>query len=93
MSEAPNYVAPAQTPEGVLFQELAGALVATLGAKRGRRLLDRLTSGLANRLTFAEAVPLHGNREAYATRRDATRDAVALYRAALPTLLASIPRE
>lgn len=79
------------TPERVLFQELTKALVQALGRKKGERLLSCLVDGLSVRADYAEAIPIRTTAD-YPASREATRQAVEVLRADLPSLIAALNR-
>lgn len=87
--------APAHTPEAVLFEAMAAALVRSLGGKKGHAFLRAMTSELAMRVNVAEAIPLRCRaRDEHGAKLEATRQAVTVYRCALPALVSACwPRD
>jgi hypothetical protein len=79
------------TPEHVLFQVQTIALLKVLGKKRAQPFLRAMADELASRQSYAEVTPLRGAKTLPA-KRDATREAVDVFRRDLPTFLAAIPR-
>lgn len=80
---------PATSPELILWRIQTAAMVGVLGPKKGQRFLRSMAELMANEESIAEITPIRG-AASYAAIREARRAAIALYRQALPTLIARL---
>lgn len=83
--------APALTVETAFVSGIFGAYLATMRPKRARALLVSVTAEFARRESLALTLPLRSSSLTVANAR-AEREAVALYRALLPSFLARLPK-
>lgn len=100
MTPAPHHLddaaapeaAPGFTPEAVLFEAVASAMIRTLGPKKGRVFLVNLTCEIGQRASASEAIPIRPHPD-YLAKREAARQAATIMRCALSVLLAACWRE
>lgn len=90
MNEAPivsRALAPELTPEHAYLQALTAALLATLGPKKGQRLLAALRDHMAEAISRSEAIPIRADRDRHAREREAKLSAARCFQRDLPVLI------